>query len=266
MNSIENIECAPTGSMLPENDGKPENDITKRCRKCKQLKSMNEFEFRKDTNNHRPDCKWCNYLSQQEWRKKNPTKPHEYYKRDWGKNKEKRTKKHLAYRRDNLEKCKVWEKKYKLENKPQIKEKNKKYRELHLDTIKKKQADFFRLHKDKITLKRKIKRNTDLQTKLKHKLRSRLASALKIRRVSKLYHTFDLIGCTPEFLTSYIKSKLKDEMTEQDLLNGKIHIDHIIPCAAFDLTKEEAQRKCFHYTNLQPLWAIDNLRKNAKIL
>jgi hypothetical protein len=42
------------------------------------------------------------------------------------------------------------------------------------------------------------------------------------------------------------------------------HIDHIVPCAKFDLTKVEQQKKCFNYTNLQPLWAIDNLLKKDK--
>ena len=44
---------------------------------------------------------------------------------------------------------------------------------------------------------------------------------------------------------------------------GEIHIDHIRPCASFDLTQESDQLKCFNYTNIQPLWAIDNLIKGA---
>jgi len=42
------------------------------------------------------------------------------------------------------------------------------------------------------------------------------------------------------------------------------HIDHIKPCASFDLSNPEQQKICFHYTNLQPLWAIDNIKKGAK--
>lgn len=43
------------------------------------------------------------------------------------------------------------------------------------------------------------------------------------------------------------------------------HVDHIIPCSSFDLTDIKQQKICFHYTNLQPLWAIDNLKKSNKI-
>ena len=42
------------------------------------------------------------------------------------------------------------------------------------------------------------------------------------------------------------------------------HIDHIRPCTSFDLTDPEQQRQCFHYTNLQPLWAFDNISKSDK--
>jgi hypothetical protein len=46
---------------------------------------------------------------------------------------------------------------------------------------------------------------------------------------------------------------------------GKWHTDHIIPCAAFDLSDPKQQTKCFHYSNIQPLWAEENLRKGAKL-
>ena len=45
---------------------------------------------------------------------------------------------------------------------------------------------------------------------------------------------------------------------------GEWHIDHIKPCASFALSIEEEQHKCFHYSNLQPLWSIDNLKKGSK--
>jgi len=47
--------------------------------------------------------------------------------------------------------------------------------------------------------------------------------------------------------------------------HGEWHIDHIKPCTSFDLSKLSEQKKCFHYKNLQPLWAKDNLSKGAKI-
>lgn len=45
---------------------------------------------------------------------------------------------------------------------------------------------------------------------------------------------------------------------------GERHVDHIKPCAKFDLSKPDEQRACFHYTNLQPLWAKDNIAKGCR--
>jgi len=71
----------------------------------------------------------------------------------------------------------------------------------------------------------------------------------------------DLIGESPQFVKNYLTLKFTDGMSWEN--HGKWHIDHIKPCCSFDLTKPEEQQKCFHYTNLQPLWAKDNLRKGA---
>ena len=54
-------------------------------------------------------------------------------------------------------------------------------------------------------------------------------------------------------------------MTWENFMKGEIHIDHIRPCSSFNLSDTEEQRKCFNYKNLQPLWAVDNLRKADKI-
>jgi hypothetical protein len=74
-----------------------------------------------------------------------------------------------------------------------------------------------------------------------------------------------LTDCTMQFLRQYLESKFKSGMTWKNHGVYGWHIDHIIPISSFDLTKEEDQRKCFHYTNLQPLWAEDNMKKGNKL-
>jgi len=64
-----------------------------------------------------------------------------------------------------------------------------------------------------------------------------------------------------EFLRDYLE---KTKVEGKDYSDA--HIDHIRPCASFDLTDPEQQRACFHYTNLQWLPAKENLSKGAKIL
>ena len=105
-------------------------------------------------------------------------------------------------------------------------------------------------------------KNNDL-FKLTKILRSRLRSALRRKNAYKSNSTKELLGCDFKFLKNYIETKFTPDMS-WDKMGSKIHIDHIKPCCSFDLTKEEEQRKCFHYSNLQPLWARDNLQKGGK--
>jgi len=74
-----------------------------------------------------------------------------------------------------------------------------------------------------------------------------------------------LLGCTIQECIKYLNKNAPVGITVEDIGQYKYHIDHIIPLSSFDLTKEEEQLKAFNYKNTQPLWAIDNLRKGAKI-
>ena len=67
------------------------------------------------------------------------------------------------------------------------------------------------------------------------------------------------MGCSIEFLKEYLEKQFKSGMNWDNY--GEWHVDHIIPCVSFDLSDPEQQKKCFYYTNLQPLWAIENLEK-----
>jgi hypothetical protein len=106
------------------------------------------------------------------------------------------------------------------------------------------------------------RRKKDIAWRLLTNVRTRINHALK-GKVKKSNKTKELIGISIEELIKYIESKFKKGMSWEK--RHLIHIDHIKPCASFDLTKPEEQARCFHYTNLQPLWASENLAKGSKI-
>jgi len=104
------------------------------------------------------------------------------------------------------------------------------------------------------------KLKTDPHFRLKQILAHRIWSVLKGSNKSK--RTMELIDCSIEELWTHLESKFTEGMTKENY--GKWHVDHIIPCASFDLADSKQQEKCFHYTNLQPLWALDNIKKGSK--
>jgi len=84
--------------------------------------------------------------------------------------------------------------------------------------------------------------------------------------VKKCAKTKQLIGCDVDKLIAHIESQFLTGMSWGNHGTHGWHIDHVLPCASFDMSDPEQQRKCFHYTNLQPLWGPDNIRKGDKIL
>ncbi len=109
---------------------------------------------------------------------------------------------------------------------------------------------------------RKNRMKTDVGLRLLRNIRARLSRALKNNNKSQ--HTMELIGCNISELKNYLENIFTTGMTWENY--GKWHIDHIKPCASFDLSEPEEQKACFNFHNLQPLWAAENWSKGSKII
>lgn len=106
----------------------------------------------------------------------------------------------------------------------------------------------------------RARRANDPQTKLSENIRRRIHDA--INGLSRSAKTRSLIGCSFSDLRAHLEAQFTDGMTWENY--GPVwHVDHRRPCASFDLTKTEQQHECFHFTNLQPMFASDNVRKSA---
>jgi len=79
---------------------------------------------------------------------------------------------------------------------------------------------------------------------------------------SRTAYALSLLGCSMQELQTHIESKWKNGMTWSNYGWSGWVIDHIRPCASFDLNDAEQQKECFHYKNLQPLWAKENDKKS----
>lgn len=101
--------------------------------------------------------------------------------------------------------------------------------------------------------------------RLKQLLRRRMKKVLN--GTTKSGKSVALVGCSWIQLREHIQRQFRQGMCwgNSGTGVGKWHIDHRVPCAAFDLTKEDQQRTCFHFTNLRPLWSITNMKKADKI-
>lgn len=205
-----------------------ENIELKICSKCDNWKSLDNFQnYSRSWDKLLGKCKECKKIERNKYRE---------YNISYGK----------TYRPKHTEKTKKYDKKRYQEKYTEIREKQKHYNLKPESRIK--------------NSKRHKKWRENGLNKLIHNQRTRISKLLRGER--KYNKTIDLIGCSVEFLKDYLEKQFITCMTWENY--GKWHVDHIKPCASFDLTTEEAQRKCFHYTNLQPLWAKDNLSKGSK--
>jgi len=165
-------------------------------------------------------------------------------------------------------KCtKISNENYRNNNSVKYKEIQKKYRDSNKEKESIRRSIWYNNNRDKRTLYSteydKSRKKTDPIYKLRRITRSRIHSFLKTKDIAKQNRTFDIIGCTPEFLKEHMEKQFTKGMS-WELLGQHIHIDHIIPLSSAK-TEEEVYKLC-HYSNLQPLWAEDNLKKSNKII
>jgi hypothetical protein len=197
---------------------------TKVCSKCKSEKGLDEFG--KDTTRKGGYSYLCKICLIE--------KSRSYKER----NKEKVLSSYSRYRENNKEKMKVARSEYKIKNKEKI----SKYRTFYSDK-RRKESDLVRISEN---------------------IRRRINIFLSSNKITKKNKTFDVVGCTPDFLKQYLENKFTEGMSWSNYGYYGWHIDHIIPlCTA--KTEDEVYNLC-HYSNLQPLWGKDNFKKGGRLI
>lgn len=101
--------------------------------------------------------------------------------------------------------------------------------------------------------------HTDIEYRLRQNVRSRIKDVIVKNKSTPKY-----LGCSISELKAHLESKFQPGMTWDNYGKYGWHIDHVRPLVSFNLSNQEEQNKACHYSNLQPLWAKDNLRKGSK--
>jgi len=232
--------------------GSKEPCVFKICTSCKHKKPASDIYFNKNCRKQdglTPRCKKCLNAQAKIYRERNEEKIKITKRRIYDRDKERIGSKVKEYRENNKEKVTKSKREYRLRNLEEIKEKKKKYYQEN----KKERMEYYAEYQ-----RNRLKNDSDFR--LKHLLRRRVRHAL--RGKIKSGRTFDLIGCPSHYLRIHLEKQFKTGMSWGNY--GEWHIDHIRPCASFDLSDPDQQKQCFNFKNLQPLWAYENLEKGAK--
>lgn len=242
--------------MIPE---------SKKCPSCNLIKNQSEFARRKNTKGGYRLYSYC---------KKCESKRVKKYREDNYEEVVKRERESASRRKDiikknrkkNYEKNKIKTNKKRREDRAANPEK---YREKDRKRYLKRREGLLKKaktpeEKEKRNRRRRKRRATDKDFCLREALRRRIPDSVRGKYKSKTLE--NLMGCTVEELKTHLESQFWPGMSWENYGRGpdKWHVDHIRCCASFDLTKEDQQKECFHWSNLQPLWELLNREKNDK--
>ena len=182
----------------------------------------------------------------------------------------------------NRERTQSRQRGYYEKNKTKVKARVAEYRAKNIELARQRSRDYYRVNKERHAEKRReysrdnrdrlnlwlsgyrqARKQTDPGFKAMCHLRSRLWHALNGK--AKADSTEALIGCSSSELVTYLESLFQPGMSWDNYGFRGWHVDHIVPCKDFDLRCPEEQRECFHYANLRPLWAADNLSRKQNL-
>lgn len=210
----------------------------KKCNRCGITKELNCYSKNSGSKDgYRSICKECKKITDKEYRKKHSKEL--YLKR-------------IEYQKE-----------YRKNHKDKIKEYSEKYYQANREKVLERKKNYSMTHREQRRLYLNAKFKNDEMFKFNHNVRKLIRDSLNRRcGFKKNQRAIKILGCSLEYFANYIQSKFKKGMTFENY--GEWHIDHIIPLSSAK-TEEEAL-KLNHYTNLQPLWAEENIKKGNKIL
>jgi len=231
----------------------------KKCRK--QYNKENKERIAAQKKQYREENKERIAEREKKYYQENKERKAEYLKQWYQKNK----KCHKQYYQENKER----QKQYYQENKERIAERQKQYREENKERHKQWRKEnkerikqYYQENKERLNERDKQRKKIDPLYKLKCNLRSRTGDAFKRKSYRKTSKTAKMLGVPFEIAKDHIERQFTKGMTWEN--QGEWHIDHIIPLASAK-TESELIKLC-HYTNLQPLWAKDNLSKSDNLM
>jgi hypothetical protein len=227
---------------------------TRKCSRCHTVKELSLFgKSAKGKNGFAPHCKDCEKIRKAKYESQSPEKMKSYLKSYYEKTidcqKENRKKYYIENKEKFIERAKdryakiitekkIYDKEYRIKNKGKIAQYKKGYNVKYVE-----------------------RRATDPLYAMKCRIRKRTSQAFYYMFKKKAHHSHELLGADWETIKIHIENQFTDGMNWN---NNKIdgwHIDHIQPLASAK-SEEELVALC-HYTNLQPLWCLDNLSKGA---
>jgi hypothetical protein len=232
----------------------------KNCSKCKISKDEACFNKSRSKNDgFNSHCKECVSKQNKIWRENNKEIAKTKNK-DWNNRNKAYTKeyKKINKERDSAKKAEWYQRTKILADQEKIDRKNRN-REKWMNS---RDLDKYRQSR-RVYINSRLK--NDESFRILTRLRACLSQAISRNKNGKKAATEHLIGCSFKELKTHLESKFQPGMTWDNHSRTGWHIDHILPVSSFVLSTLEGQKACNHYTNLQPLWAKDNLRKGNRI-